>query len=111
MGLSNNYLVALARFLQDRYESDPPSLATIGTIKVGSFQDDPQRAPAVITLHTNNPLVEDSVHIETITDQKAQGGGSGHRLWGGYTEMGEEGRGQAYWYHWWLRVEYYMTRT
>ena len=25
--------------------------------------------------------------------------------------MGDEGQGQAYWYYWWLRVEYYMTRT
>jgi hypothetical protein len=111
MSLSDAYPAALARYLQDQYESAPPALATIGVIKVGSYQDDPERKPAIITIHTNDPLNEKSTHIELITDQKAQGGGSGHRLWGGYAEMGDEGKGSFYWYYWWLRAEYYLTRS
>lgn len=110
MALSDAYMEALRDFLQDRYENNPPPTATIGTIKVGLYQDDPENAPAVITIHTNNPIVEESTHIEMITDQASAQGFSRHRLWGGYTEMGD-GLGAAYWYHWWVRAEYFMTRT
>lgn len=111
MALSDAYMLALRNYLQDRYEIEPPPLATIGTLKIGSHQADPESRPAVITLHTNDPFTDTSIHIEQIADQKSQGGGTGHRLWGGYTEMGDDGKGTMYWYNWWLRVEYYMTRS
>jgi hypothetical protein len=111
MSLSDAYPAALVIYLQQRYETAPPAIATIGAIKVGSYQADPERTPAIITVHTSDPLNEKSTHIELITDQKAQGGGSGHRLWGGYAEMGDEGKGSFYWYYWWLRAEYYLTRS
>lgn len=108
MSLSDAYMTALKEYIEAQYSADPPENATIGIVKIGTLQDNPEAYPAVITIHAHNPVDENSKHIELITDQGSTQGFARHRLWGAYTEFGDDGKGSSYWYNWWVRVEYYM---
>jgi hypothetical protein len=110
MGLSLAYLDALLQYLEDQYESAPPTYGSIGTFKIGSFQEDPETAPAIVTLHTSNPDSETDAHWEMVVEQGRLDTGTGggrHRLWGAYHEMGG---GSFIWFYWWIRMQYFMTR-
>jgi len=110
MSISTDYLDALKLKLEERYLAAPPVNATVGTIKVGSFQSEPEGQPAVITLHTSHPENSEQPHWSMIMDQGqlgAQIGAGRHRVWGAYQEIGGGG---FLWYYWWARMQYYMNR-
>ncbi len=109
MSISLTYMNELRDYLEAQYASDPPILAQIGTIKVGTFQDDPTPSPAVITIHPHNPLDGDyrDPHMEII--EKNRGVGiTQSQLQGAYMEIGG---GYHMYLYWWLSARYFLTRT
>lgn len=98
------YLMALADFLRDRAESEPPADVEIvdELINVGRWQDSPEREGPVITLHVGNPRDE---------------AGSGKKDWRhemieGSQEIGGESCTSALWhYRYCVQMQYYMTRS
>lgn len=112
MSVSLAYLQALKVYLDLAYQTEPPANGTIGTLKIGLYQADPEGNPAVITLHTHNPFDESyaDVHWQYIKNQDSHGAGAdqGYQVMGGQREMGGGG---LYDYWWWLKLDYYMTRT
>lgn len=98
-----DYLNALKTFLEEQLLLEPLAEGAIGTIAVGRFQDDPQTAPAVVSLMVGDP--QDEAYEDMLFIDK-QRGFSETALQGGWIEVGG---GRHYWYQFSAYISYYMT--
>jgi len=105
--LDEALLTALRDFLTDEVTAHPPGDGEIYLLKVGKLQDNPEQRGASITFHVGDPQDAAWKH-EAITEQARSGGGSTHRILGGYMELDES---QFWWYRYSAVMTYFFTRS
>lgn len=95
MSWDSSYLSALVAYQEAQYLANPPSLGEIGLIRFGKLQEDPTAYPAIALMHFGDRDDPGFIH-EMIVDQVRAGGGTSHRIWGGYMEIGSTAN---FWWH------------